>query len=153
MRKLTQLCTRGARGVCLIFVCAFAAAQLIMHGRCACVCECAQIMLIIVTQLAAEGREEGGRNEEGRHNLTLMDAFAGRGGRRLFQCSAGTAAAVAGGANSAIFSFLSLFVFPPSPLHHCSLLSVFFISLALYESHFMHAKLVYVRNFKRSVKS
>lgn len=66
-------------------------------------------MLIIVTQLAAEG----GRYEEGRHNLTLMDAFAGRGGRRLFQCSAGTAAAVAGGANSAIFSFLSLFVFPP----------------------------------------
>lgn len=60
MRKLTQLCTRGARGVCLIFVCAFAAAQLIMHGRCACVCECAQIMLIIVTQLAAKGREEGG---------------------------------------------------------------------------------------------
>lgn len=114
MRKLTQLCTRGARGVCLIFVCAFAAAQLIMHGRCACVCECAQIMLIIVTQLAAKGRE-GGRYEEGRHNLTLMDAFAGRGGRRLFQCSARTAAAVAGGANSAIFSFLSLFVFPPPP--------------------------------------
>lgn len=119
-----------------------------MHGRCACVRVCAQIMLIIVTQLAAEG----GRYEEGRHNLTLMDAFAGRGRRRLFQCSAGTAAAVAGGANSAIFSFLSLFVFPPlSPLPVS--LSVFFISLALYESHFMHAKLVYVRNFKRSVKS
>lgn len=80
-------------------------------------------MLIIVTQLAAEGREEGGRYEEGRHNLTLMDAFAGRGGRRLFQCSAGTAAAVAGGANSAIFSFLSLSLssppFPFTPLPLC----------------------------------
>lgn len=110
-------------------------------------------MLIIVTQLAAEGGE-GGRYEEGRHNLTLMDAFAGRGGRRLFQCSAGTAAAVAGGANSAIFSFLSLSLSsPPSSLPLSLSLSVFFISLALYESHFMHAKLVYVRNFKRSVKS
>lgn len=150
MRKLTQLCTRGTRGVCLIFVCAFAAAQLIMHGRCMCmrcVSKCAQIMLIIVTQLAREGH--GKRGGRGASQLNPNGCIPRQKRPQTIPCS-GTAAAVAGGANSAIFSFLSLFVFPPpSSLFP----SVFFISHALYESHFMHAKLVYVRNFKRSVKS
>lgn len=87
---------------------------------------------------------------EGHRNLTLMDAFPGRNGRRLFHAVEQQLLSLA--APTLQFSHFSLTLCLP-PLSLSSFLSVFFISHALYESHFMHAKLVYVRNFKRSVKS
>lgn len=123
MRKLTQLCTRGTRGVCLIFVCAFAAAQLIMHDRCMCVRVCAVCVKVCANYahhcdtISERGawRRGGGR---GASQLNPNGCIPRQKRPQTIPCS-GTAAAVAGGANSAIFSFLSHSLSsPPLSLPH-----------------------------------
>lgn len=119
MRKLTQLCTRGTRGVCLIFVCAFAAAQLIMHGRCTCVRVCSVCVKVCANYahhcdtISERGAWKGGGGREA-SQLNPNGCIPRQKRPQTIPCS-GTAAAVAGGANSAIFSFLSHSLSSPSP--------------------------------------
>lgn len=92
-----------------------------------CVSKCAQIMLIIVTQLAREGHGEG-VGGEGHRNLTLMDAFPGRNGRRLFHAVEQQLLSLA--APTLQFSHFSLTLCLP-PLFLSPILCLFYFSCAL----------------------